>query len=103
MTYEFDGHIAVTCRDKGTWSADLTPGWQVGGGVNGGYLLAVIGNALRQTFPDKPDPIAVSAYYLSATAPGPATISVDVRRDGGSVVIAAGDVHFGGVASAAAR
>lgn len=26
-----------------------------------------------------------------------------IRRDGGSVVIAAGDVHFGGVASAAAR
>ncbi|MCB0896019.1 MAG: thioesterase family protein [Nocardioides sp.] len=95
MTYEFDGHIAVTCRDKGTWSADLTPGWQVGGGVNGGYLLAVIGNALRQTFPDKPDPIAVSAYYLSATAPGPATISVDVRRDGGSVATAAADLRQG--------
>ena len=95
MTYEFDGHIAVTADGDSRWTADLAAGWQVGGGVNGGYLLAVIGNALRHTFPDKPDPIAVSAYYLSATVPGLAAISINVRREGGSVATASADLRQG--------
>ena len=61
----------------------------VGGGVNGGYLLAVVGQALRAELPAKPDPIAVSAHYVSASTPGPATVRVDVRREGGSVATAA--------------
>lgn len=95
MAYEFDEQIAVSRQDERTWGAELGAGWQVGGGVNGGYLLAVIGNALRHTFPDKPDPIAVSAYYLSAAAPGAATIDVGVRREGGSVATAAADLRQG--------
>ena len=95
MTFEFDRQIAVSREGDSTWTADLAAGWQVGGGVNGGYLLAVIGNALRHTFPDKPHPVAVSAYYLSASAPGPATIEVDVRREGGSVATAAADLRQG--------
>lgn len=97
MTHEFDTQIAVTPQD-GSYAADLSEGWSVGGGLNGGYLLAVIGNAVRHTLPDKPDPIAVSAYYLSASAPGAATVAVDVRRDGGSVATAAADLSQGGVA-----
>jgi acyl-CoA thioesterase len=98
VTYEFDSQIAVTRVDETTYAADLADGWVVGGGVNGGYLLAVIGNAVRHTLPDKPDPIAVSAYYLSAATPGPATVSVDVRRDGGSVATVAADLRQGDAA-----
>ena len=64
----------------------------MGGGLNGGYLLAVIGQALRAAVPAKPDPVAVSAHYVSASTPGPATVAVDVRREGGSVATAAVDV-----------
>ena len=95
MSYEFDDQTAVARQDERTYAADLAVGWSVGGGLNGGYLLAVIGNALRHTFPDKPDPVAVSAYYLSASAPGPASVSVDVRRDGGSLATAAADLRQG--------
>lgn len=95
MTSEFDRHTAVTRLDETTWAADLAAGWGVGGGLNGGYLLAVIGNALRHTFPDRPDPIAVSAYYLSASTAGPATVSVDVRCAGGSLATAAADLRQG--------
>ena len=49
----------------------------------------MIGTALRDTFPAKPDPLSVSAYYLAAGVPGPATIEVDVLREGGSVATAA--------------
>ncbi|MGY2702122.1 thioesterase family protein [Nocardioides sp. HB32] len=95
MKHEFDEHVAISRRDDATWDADLAEGWVVGGGVNGGYLLAVAGNALRHTFPGKPDPLAVSAYYLSAAAPGRATVHVDVRREGGSVATAAVDLRQG--------
>ena len=95
MAHEFDRHIVVAHAGDGRYDADLSPGWVVGGGVNGGYLLAVIGNALRASLPDKPDPIAVSAYYLSASVPGPATVSIDVRRDGGSIATAAADLRQG--------
>ena len=47
MTYEFDEHIHVEPVADGEYEADLAAGWVVGGGVNGGYLLAVIGNAFR--------------------------------------------------------
>lgn len=95
MTFEFDRQIAVARESETTYGADLAAGWVVGGGVNGGYLLAVMGNALRHALPGKPDPIAVSAYYLSASTPGPATVAVDVRRDGGSVATAAADLRQG--------
>ncbi|PUA79403.1 thioesterase family protein [Nocardioides currus] len=92
---EWDDHIAVTPSGDGDFTADLSDGWVVGGGVNGGYLLATVGNALGQVVPGKPDPIAVSAYYLSASVPGPATISIRVVRDGGSVATLAADLVQG--------
>ena len=97
MGSEFDGQIDVQRQDDGTFAAELSAGWLVGGGLNGGYLLAVIGNALRAAVPAKPDPVSVSAYYLSASTPGPASVSIDVRRDGGSFATAAVDLSQDGV------
>ena len=85
MGHEFDAHIAVAADGAGRYRADLAAGWVVGGGVNGGYQLAVIGNAIGTALPAKPDPIAMSAYFLSPGAPGPAYVDVDVRRDGRTV------------------
>jgi acyl-coenzyme A thioesterase PaaI-like protein len=93
--FEFDRQIAVTPAGEGQYDVEVAAGWVVGGGVNGGYLLAMIGNALRSSLPGKPDPVAASAYYLSATKPGPATIVVDVRREGGRVATASADLVQG--------
>ena len=98
MTFEFDDHTAVRPGADGGYHADLAPGWVIGGGINGGYLLAVLGAALRASLPAKPDPLAISAYYLSASVPGPATVSIDVRRDGGSLATAAAELRQGGQA-----
>ena len=92
MGHEFDRDIEITETADGEYAAELAPGWVVGGGVNGGYLLAVMGNALRQSAGAKEDPIAVSAHYLSASTPGPATVSTRVLRDGGSVATLAADL-----------
>ena len=86
---EFDEGVAVTARpgDEETFDARLGEGWQIGAGVNGGLLLAVMGNALRARFADDghADPVAVSAYYLAASRPGPATLRTEVLRRGRSM------------------
>ena len=92
MSHEFDADTAVHPAGDGSYDAELSRGWIVGGGVNGGYLLAVMGRALSHTFATKPDPVSVSAYYLSAAAPGPAAVTVDVRREGGSVATASAEL-----------
>ncbi len=91
----FDTGTAVTARDQGRFDAELGPGWVVGGGINGGYLLAVIGAAIRETVPTKPDPLSISAYYLSASRPGPAQVDVRLLREGGSVATVAADLRQG--------
>lgn len=84
---EFDRGIAVERRSDGVYDGHLDGSWRVGGGINGGLLLAATANALRQTFADEghPDPISISAYYLSAARGGPATFTTDVVRRGRSM------------------
>ena len=85
MDYEFDRGIVVEPTGPGEYAANLDAGWVVGGGVNGGYALAVIGNAIRAELAadGQPDPVSVSAYYLSPTKPGPAVVRVRRIRVGG--------------------
>jgi hypothetical protein len=85
MDFELDRGIAVEATGPGEYAATLDRGWVVGGGLNGGYLLAVIGNAIRTELADRgqPDPITVSSYYLTPTVPGPAVVRVRRLREGG--------------------
>jgi hypothetical protein len=92
MDSEFDRTTAVSRRaDAASYDALLDPGWQVGGGLNGGYLLAVLGTAVASTAGahGHPDPFILTAHYLSASRPGAATISTDVLRNGGSLTTVA--------------
>ena len=57
----------------GVYVTCLSPGWAIGQALNGGYLLAVVGRALSEALPHS-DPFTVTAHYLSATTPGPATV-----------------------------
>lgn len=82
---ELDRAIAVTDRGNGDYSADLGAGWLIGGALNGGYLMAVIGNAIRASLAGagQPDPFAFSAHFLSAGTPGPAVVHTRLVRQGG--------------------
>lgn len=92
---EFDREIAVTGRadQPGVYDAELGQGWRIGGGVNGGLLLALAGHALRRELgresadgiPGHPDPLAISAYYLSPGVPGPTELRTQVVRRGRGV------------------
>src|SRR5580765_3667867 len=101
MTFEYDAGTAVT-PDGGGFTAELGAGWVVGGGLNGGYLLGVLGNAIAATVPGKPDPLSVSAYYLSASTAGPARVSTRVLREGGTVATVAAELVQGGTTRIAA-
>lgn len=99
---EFDRALLVEERpeEPGTYDGHLGEGWQIGAGVNGGMLLATCGNALRAAFTadGHPDPVSVSAYYLSASRPGPATFRTQVLRRGrsmstGAVSLVQADEH----------
>ena len=81
---EFDLGIALTGHpeEAGRYEAELGAGWQIGGGVNGGLLLAVAGHALSLEHGQHPDPVSISGYYLSASTPGPATVRTEVLRTG---------------------
>lgn len=85
MDYELDRDIAVASTAPGEYAASLDAGWGIGGGLNGGYLLAVIGNAIRMELTDvgQPDPVSVSAYFLTPSVPGPAVVRVRRVRIGG--------------------
>jgi len=92
MQCEFDRTTAVSRRSgepgrQATYDAVLDPGWVVGGGVNGGYLLSVLGAAVAETSGafGHPDPFIVTAHYLSASRPGPATVSTSLLRNGRSL------------------
>ncbi len=92
MPSEWDTHTALTATGDGLFGADLDAGWLVGGGVNGGYLLGVVGTAIAEAVPAKSHPLAVSAYYLSAARPGHAQVSTRVLREGGSVATVAAEL-----------
>ncbi|WP_110207997.1 thioesterase family protein [Nocardioides daejeonensis] len=96
LSTEFDRDTSVSevsrTEDEAVFAADLAPGWQVGGGLNGGYLLATIGRALQQTVPKHPHPYSISAYYVGPGVAGEATISTRVVRLGGSSVTLAAEL-----------
>ena len=90
---EFDEGSAVRARagEPGVYDGALGAGWRIGGGVNGGVLLAIAGRALSLELgaasqrAAHPDPLAISAYFLTPGEPGPAVVRTDVVRRGRSV------------------
>ncbi len=78
---EFDRDTRVRKHDEGVYDADLSAGWAIGGALNGGYLLGVLGRALADTLPH-PHPFTVSAHYLRATEAGRATVRTEAARTG---------------------
>lgn len=90
---EYDRHIAVRpapdASNAHRFDADLQAGWAVGGGLNGGYQLGVVGNAIRAALPAQPDPLVMSAYFLSPAQAGPATVEITPRRLGRTATVAA--------------
>jgi acyl-CoA thioesterase len=91
VTSAYERATAITASESG-WSVDLDGSWSIGGSMNGGYLLAVMVKAACATT-GRPDPLAVTATFLSPPSPGRAEITVTVAKRGRRSTVA--DVSLG--------
>lgn len=82
----FDDDTSVR-RDRDGWVADIQPRWNVGNNPNGGYLLALALRALTEET-GRPDPVTVTAHYLSPPAPGEVRIETQIVKPGRSFATA---------------
>ena len=65
----------------GRWSGNVEAGWDVVGNAHGGYLLSIAARALSSAT-ERPDPVTITAHYLSPGRPGPVTVDTTVLRAG---------------------
>ena len=83
--HPFDADTSVVDLGGGRYEATVSDRWGLlgagGGFANGGYALALCLRAMRNRS-HHPDPLAVSATYLSRVRFGPALIEVDLLRHG---------------------
>lgn len=76
MSFAFDRETAVEAAGEHRWSARITPHWNIGDKPNGGYLMAVLLQALHAElaadaeYPTPPDPVTVTAHFLRPGVPG---------------------------------
>ncbi|MCC5948865.1 MAG: thioesterase family protein [Nitriliruptoraceae bacterium] len=82
-TSRFERDTAVARVDEHRFTATIDPGWAVidGAAPNGGYLMALGARAMRATVP-QPDPVTLTAHFLSPPEPGPIDVEVEPIRTG---------------------
>lgn len=86
MDTAFDRDAAVRSQGDGVYAAEVQPGWRAGVGPHGGYLAAIVLNALADAVGD-PDRAArsLTIHYASSPQPGPITIQTTLEREGRSL------------------
>ena len=65
------------------FAGHVHPAWNIGANPNGGYLLALAAQALRQCTPLQPDPLSITVHYLRPGLAGlPCRIETQLLRSG---------------------
>jgi len=77
----FDADIAVEPLGDDRFGAVIRENWWVGRGPNGGYVAAILINALGEVEPQRPLR-SLSIHYLRPPAAGPAEVEVTIERRG---------------------
>jgi hypothetical protein len=72
----FDADISFDRSDPKRFKGDVSPHWSVNGNPDGGYLMAVMANAMARVSAKKATPI-FTANYVSRCVPGEAEILVE--------------------------
>jgi len=80
----FSQASSVRARAAGTFDAEISGEWTIGGKPNGGYLLALLGRA-ASSLTDSGHVVAASAHYLRSPDPGPVEIEGELLRRGRSI------------------
>jgi len=79
--YELDADTALDARGDGRYAGALADRWNVGIGMNGGYLAAFCLRAVLQESV-LADPLTMTVHYLSRPVAGPAEVHVTAMRVG---------------------
>jgi len=74
--HQFDRDVLVTPLRSKCYSRPVTANWSINGVPNGGYLLAIMANAMLQ-HNQKATTAILTANYLNRCEPGDATVLVD--------------------------
>lgn len=81
MGFAFDDAIAATAISANKFNANVNPGWDIRGVANGGYVLALVGSAMRQAALGR-EPNTITAHYLAPLSAGGAEINTEVVKQG---------------------
>ena len=93
-TSDYDRATVIEPSDDG-WSVELDGSWSIGDSLNGGYLLATMAKAAIAAT-SVPDPLAVTATFLSPPSSGRADLAVTVVKHGRRSSVAEVTLHQGG-------
>lgn len=81
MSESFVQATAVRSDGHGGWLATMPEGWDIFGNSNGGVLLATAARAMAAAV-DRPDPLTITAHYLSPGAAGDLSVATEVVKAG---------------------
>ena len=81
MPSEFDHAVTAAPLGNGLYESTVEDRWDINGNANGGYLLALVANAMRAES-GRAHPLSVSMHYLSPAPAGPAQSMVEVVKAG---------------------
>lgn len=87
VSHRFDDHTRIARVTPGRYVGTLTEAWNIGPVPNGGYQMAVASRAALDAL-QLPDVVSVSSYFLSASEPGPVTLSVEIVKRGRNTSVA---------------
>lgn len=79
--FELDRDTELREEAPGRFALELSDAWGIYRYPNGGFLAALGARALGRALPH-PDPLTLTAHYLRPAEPGPATVEVEVVREG---------------------
>ena len=84
VTDRFAADSAVERLDVDRFAAECRVGWRVFGDTapNGGYLMAIAARAMAVRA-ERPDPVTITAHFLSPPGIGPVEILTEMVREGG--------------------
>jgi acyl-CoA thioesterase len=96
-----DTDVAIEPAGPGRWQGRLSERWNIGIGINGGYLASFLLSGLRAESP-APDPLTMTVHYVQRPVPGRAVITTEIVRVGRTHATVSARLEQGSVAVAAA-
>jgi len=94
-TGPFATTTSVEATGDATFHGSIAPRWDIAGNANGGLLLAIRARALVAAT-GRPDPVTITAHYLSPAKPRPVDVTTEVVKAGkrfttGAALMRSGD------------